>query len=92
MTSDKAGQPELLLVDEPTAARDRAYAEAVTDHIVDVTRRDGATTLHVTHDPGQAERADRVLEMVDGRLADAGGAAGGGAATSPEKREHAAAR
>ena len=85
-------EPELLLVDEPTAALDRASAEAVTDLIVDVTRRYGAATLHVTHDPGQAERADRLLEMVDGRLTDAGGAAGGGAATSPEKREHAAAR
>ena len=112
-------EPELLLVDEPTAALDRASAEAVTDLIVDVTRRYGAATLYVTHDPGQAARADRVmdvtrrfgaatlyvthdpgqaaragrvLEMVDGRLTDAGGAAGGGAATSPEKREHAAAR
>ena len=85
-------EPELLLVDEPTAALDRASAEAVTDLIVDVTRRYGAATLYVTHDPGQAARAGRVLEMVDGRLTDAGGAAGGGAATSPEKREHAAAR
>ncbi|MFD5868131.1 ABC transporter ATP-binding protein [Corynebacterium sp. NPDC060344] len=60
--------PELLLVDEPTAALDRASAEAVTDLIVDVTRRVGAATLYVTHDPGQAARADRVMEMLDGRL------------------------
>ena len=84
-------EPELLLVDEPTAALDRASAEAVTDLIVDVTRHYGAATLYVTHDPGQTERADRVMEMVDGRLTDVG-APGGGAATSPEQREHAAAR
>ena len=47
-------EPELLLVDEPTAALDRASAEAVTDLIVDVTRHYGAATLYVTHDPGQA--------------------------------------
>lgn len=80
-------EPELLLVDEPTAALDRASAEAVTDLIVDVTRHHGAATLYVTHDPGQAERADRVMEMVDGRLTDVG--ASGGAAAG---REHAVAR
>ena len=85
-------QPNAGVSAARNAALDRASAEAVTDLIVDVTRRYGAATLYVTHDPGQAERADRVLEMVDGRLTDAGGAAGGGAATSPEKREHAAAR
>ena len=60
--------PELLLVDEPTAALDREAARMVTDLVIDVTRRFGAATLYVTHDPGQADRADRVLEMVDGRL------------------------
>ncbi|MEX3528954.1 ABC transporter ATP-binding protein [Corynebacterium xerosis] len=60
--------PELLLVDEPTAALDREAARMVTDLVIDVTGRFGAATLYVTHDPGQAERADRVLEMVDGRL------------------------
>ena len=61
-------EPELLLVDEPTAALDRAAAQTVTDLVIDVTRRFDAATLYVTHDPGQAERADRVLDMVDGRL------------------------
>lgn len=61
-------EPDLLLVDEPTAALDRRAAEQVTDLIIDVTRRYGVATLYVTHDPGQAERADRALEMVDGKL------------------------
>ena len=64
--------PELLLVDEPTAALDQAAAERVTDLIVEVTRKFGVTTLYVTHDPGQAARADRVLEMVDGVLREKG--------------------
>lgn len=61
-------RPELLLVDEPTAALDRRAAEQVTDLIVEVTREFGVATLYVTHDPTQADRADRVLEMVDGTL------------------------
>ena len=61
-------RPELLLVDEPTAALDRAAAEQVTDLIVDATKRFGVATLYVTHDPAQADRADRILEMVDGTL------------------------
>ncbi|MDU4704546.1 MAG: ATP-binding cassette domain-containing protein, partial [Corynebacterium sp.] len=67
-------EPEVLLVDEPTAALDQKSAGAVTRLIMDVTRKMGVATLYITHDLGQLHGADRIVEMVDGKLqsADAG--------------------
>lgn len=67
-------EPEVLLVDEPTAALDQKSAGAVTRMIMDVTRKMGVATLYITHDLGQLHGADRIVEMVDGKLqsADAG--------------------
>ena len=58
--------PEILLVDEPTAALDQETAAAVTKLIMDVTHERGVATLYVTHDHAQLADADRVVEMVDG--------------------------
>nr|WP_120491531.1 ABC transporter ATP-binding protein [Corynebacterium lactis] len=60
--------PEVLLVDEPTAALDQKTAGAVTRLIMDVTHKMGVATLYITHDLGQLHGADRIVEMVDGRL------------------------
>jgi len=61
-------EPELLLADEPTGELDSQTAR----HIVQVMRRlnrsRGRTFLLVTHDPAVGEAADRVLEMLDGRI------------------------
>ena len=59
---------EVLLVDEPTAALDQKSAGAVTRLIMDVTRKMGVATLYITHDLGQLHGADRIVEMVDGKL------------------------
>ena len=61
-------EPEVLLVDEPTAALDQKSAGAVTRLIMDVTRKMGVATLYITHDLGQLHGADRIVEMVDGKL------------------------
>lgn len=61
-------EPEVLLVDEPTAALDQKTAGAVTRLIMDVTRKMGVATLYITHDLGQLHGADRIVEMVDGKL------------------------
>ncbi|MDO5030713.1 MAG: ABC transporter ATP-binding protein [Corynebacterium sp.] len=60
--------PEVLLVDEPTAALDQKTAGSVTRLIMNVTRKMGVATLYITHDLNQLHGADRVVEMVDGKL------------------------
>lgn len=56
-----------VFADEPTAALDRASADAVYALLREVAR-DRAVVL-VTHDPAAIEAADRVIEMRDGRVA-----------------------
>lgn len=61
------GQRNLLLADEPTGALDEMTGESVLQLIRD--RCDaGAAGLLVTHDPGWAAWADRVLRLRDGRI------------------------
>jgi putative ABC transport system ATP-binding protein len=62
------GTPALLLADEPTASLDRARSAETVALLADQARRHGTATLLVTHDPEGLDHADRVLELVDGRL------------------------
>ena len=60
-------RPRLVLADEPTAALDRVS----TGHVIALFKEmaeDGSTILMVTHDQRISERADRVLQMEDGRI------------------------
>lgn len=60
--------PNVLLLDEPTAALDGASRDAV-EGVLKARLADGMALLWVTHDPEQARRvASRVLEIEDGRL------------------------
>jgi ABC-type lipoprotein export system ATPase subunit len=64
----------VLLADEPTGQLDRATAVRVLDLIDDLRRRDpDLIVVLATHDLAVAERATRVVEIVDGRVS--GGAA-----------------
>lgn len=62
------GRPSLLLVDEPTAALDRARSHEVVQLIAQETKEAGVATVMVTHDHDVLEHCDRVAEMIDGRL------------------------
>lgn len=76
-----AGRPTLLLADEPTGALDSVASERVWKLLLEVQRRYGTTILIASHDPALLERADRELQLVDGRLvADRQPAAHGAAA------------
>ncbi|WP_329307364.1 ABC transporter ATP-binding protein [Streptomyces sp. NBC_01260] len=55
--------PQLLLVDEPTAAVDRSQAGELAELLAARTRRDQCVTVVATHDPAVAEAADRVVDM-----------------------------
>ena len=60
--------PDLLLVDEPTAALDRKNSHDVVKLLAEETHQNGVATVLVTHDHEILEHCDRVLEMVDGTL------------------------
>ncbi|WP_382305880.1 ABC transporter ATP-binding protein [Herbiconiux sp. UC225_62] len=59
--------PRLLLADEPTGQLDSQNAQIVMDLIVDLVHRRGVAAVVATHDPALAARADRVIQLRDGR-------------------------
>jgi putative ABC transport system ATP-binding protein len=63
-----AGNPPVLLADEPTAALDAAHGRRVMALMRERARHCGTTVLVVTHDARVREFADRVIEMEDGRV------------------------
>ena len=65
-----ARRPQLLIADEPTGELDAATAREVLDLIAELSREEGGTALVVSHDPASAERADRVVQVRDGRVSE----------------------
>jgi lipoprotein-releasing system ATP-binding protein len=63
-----AMRPALVLADEPTGNLDTQSADGVFDVLRKVNRAGGTTFLIVTHDPRLAQRCDRIVELVDGRI------------------------
>lgn len=63
-----AARPTLLFADEPTGNLDGATATSVADLMFDLVAEVGAALVMVTHDPGLAGRADRIVRMGDGRI------------------------
>ena len=62
-------KPAILLADEPTGNLDSKSGGAVLD-LLERLNSDGLTLLVVTHDPRVAHRADRILVLVDGKVAE----------------------
>jgi putative ABC transport system ATP-binding protein len=65
-----AGDPAILLADEPTGNLDSANGEAVMDLLRDL-HRGGATICMVTHDVRYARHANRAVHLFDGKMAKA---------------------
>ena len=62
-----AGDPSILLADEPTGNLDSSNGEAVMELLREL-HRGGATICMVTHDPRYAEYADRTIRLFDGKI------------------------
>jgi putative ABC transport system ATP-binding protein len=62
-----AGEPAILLADEPTGNLDSQNGEAVMELLREL-HRGGATICMVTHDPRYAKWADREVKLFDGKV------------------------
>jgi putative ABC transport system ATP-binding protein len=61
-------EPPILLADEPTGNLDTRTGAEVLNLMLDLQARDGTTIVLATHDPQVAERCNRVIGLVDGRV------------------------
>lgn len=61
-------RPRLVLADEPTGNLDSATTETVYKLLRDINRRFKTTFIIITHDKRVAEKADRIIEIKDGRI------------------------
>jgi len=65
-----AGNPPIVLADEPTAALDAQSGLLVTELLREVSRERGDTVVVVTHDNRIFHLADRIVQIEDGRIVD----------------------
>ena len=63
-----AGNPSVILADEPTAALDGENGRAIMKILADIAREQGHAVLIVTHDPRLLPFADRIVHIEDGRI------------------------
>lgn len=61
-------KPSLILADEPTGNLDTKSSEIIMEELADIHSR-GNTIIMVTHNPDVAIYADRIIQMVDGKIA-----------------------
>ena len=64
-----ANEPVMLLADEPTGNLDSGSAARIMELLRDMHRERQTTLVVVTHDPAIASQADRLVTMLDGRIA-----------------------
>lgn len=63
-----ACHPPVLLADEPTGNLDSQTGETIIALLRRMHREEGATMILVTHDPGIAKAAERIVQLLDGRI------------------------
>ena len=62
-----AGEPRIILADEPTGNLDSQMGDEIMDILRDLNQADRATVVMVTHDSRQADKTKRVVRLFDGR-------------------------
>ena len=60
--------PDIIFADEPTGNLDGATSGSIVELLFARRQSNGATLVIITHDPGLAERCDRIVEMRDGLI------------------------
>ncbi len=65
-----ANGPALILADEPTGALDSKSGNEVMDLLSELNHQHGTTLIVVTHDQGVADRANKIIHLLDGRIVD----------------------
>jgi len=63
-----ANEPSIILADEPTGDLDTKTGQEVILALHDAAKKENVTVVVVTHDPVVTEKADRILEMRDGKI------------------------
>jgi putative ABC transport system ATP-binding protein len=63
-----AGEPDIILADEPTAALDSQSGRMIMEMLSDMARRLGRAVVVVTHDNRTIDFADRIVHIEDGQL------------------------
>lgn len=81
-----AGDPRLILADEPTGQLDSKGSREIMELLLSLAKERGAGVLVVTHDLAAAEVADRRFTLRDGRLAAHAAAGGGGGEDEGDSR------
>lgn len=62
--------PEILFADEPTGNLDSRMSEEIMDMFCQINECDGVSVVLVTHEPEIAEKAKRVVRLIDGEITD----------------------
>jgi lipoprotein-releasing system ATP-binding protein len=60
--------PKIILADEPTGNLDSDSTETIYELLRDINEKFGTTFIIITHDKRIAEKADRIIEIKDGRI------------------------
>ncbi len=73
-------EPALLLADEPTGNLDATTGGGIVDLLFELRAKRGSTLILITHDVELAQRCDRVVRLIDGRIVGEAAEAAKGAA------------
>lgn len=63
-------QPKVVLADEPTGNLDQRSSDAMLELLWKLNAQSGQTFIIVTHNQELAERADRIVHLVDGKISE----------------------
>ena len=63
-------RPSIIIADEPTGNLDQANGQNVIEHLTKLNRELNITLILITHDSDVANKAPRILEIVDGNVTD----------------------
>jgi putative ABC transport system ATP-binding protein len=83
-----AGDPPIILADEPTASLDSQSGETVMGILSSLAHQQGRSVVIVTHDPRVLAHGDRTIRIADGRIADLADGRAGKAVSQDSSRDH----